>query len=187
MNLIGEHTDYNGGLALPTVTPLQTTVTCTTRDDDRLALHTSAPVPWASLEIEMSRLGPIHSWADHVIGIFVALGREVGPCTIEVRSDLPAGAGLGSSAALAVATLRAVRETFGLALDDSRIAEIAYQRGASCLRAGLKETEAAEEFRGPLSTAGTGFEGVLRADRITWTGHVRDTVLFAILRDEWPV
>ena len=28
-------------------------------------------------------------------------------------------------------------------------------------------------------------EGVLRADRITWTGHVRDTVLFAILKDEW--
>jgi RimJ/RimL family protein N-acetyltransferase len=30
-------------------------------------------------------------------------------------------------------------------------------------------------------------EGVLRADRITWTGFTRDTVLFAILRDEWPV
>lgn len=30
-------------------------------------------------------------------------------------------------------------------------------------------------------------EGVLRADRITWNGHVRDTVLFAILSDEWPV
>jgi RimJ/RimL family protein N-acetyltransferase len=30
-------------------------------------------------------------------------------------------------------------------------------------------------------------EGVLRAERITWTGHVRDTVLFAILNDEWPV
>ena len=29
-------------------------------------------------------------------------------------------------------------------------------------------------------------EGVMRADRITWTGHVRDTVLFSILRDEWP-
>jgi len=28
---------------------------------------------------------------------------------------------------------------------------------------------------------------VLRADRITWTGHVRDTVLFSILRDEWPI
>ena len=30
-------------------------------------------------------------------------------------------------------------------------------------------------------------EGVMRADRITWTGHVRDTVLFAILKDEWPL
>jgi RimJ/RimL family protein N-acetyltransferase len=30
-------------------------------------------------------------------------------------------------------------------------------------------------------------EGILRADRITWTGHVRDTVLFAILKDEWPL
>jgi RimJ/RimL family protein N-acetyltransferase len=29
-------------------------------------------------------------------------------------------------------------------------------------------------------------EGVLRADRLTWTGHVRDTALFSILADEWP-
>jgi RimJ/RimL family protein N-acetyltransferase len=28
-------------------------------------------------------------------------------------------------------------------------------------------------------------EGVIRADRITWNGHVRDTVLFSILKDEW--
>jgi RimJ/RimL family protein N-acetyltransferase len=28
-------------------------------------------------------------------------------------------------------------------------------------------------------------EGVIRADRVTWTGHVRDTVLFSILADEW--
>ena len=30
-------------------------------------------------------------------------------------------------------------------------------------------------------------EGVMRADRITWNGYIRDTVLFAILKDEWPV
>ncbi|MEO8175336.1 MAG: GNAT family protein [Sphingomicrobium sp.] len=30
-------------------------------------------------------------------------------------------------------------------------------------------------------------EGLIRADRITWNGHVRDTVLFAILKDEWPI
>ena len=36
-----------------------------------------------------------------------------------------------------------------------------------------------------MSKLGATREGVLRADRITWTGHVRDTVLFSILRDEW--
>ncbi len=29
-------------------------------------------------------------------------------------------------------------------------------------------------------------EGVIRAERITWTGHVRDTILFSILAGEWP-
>ena len=41
--------------------------------------------------------------------------------------------------------------------------------------------------RSQAAMAGLGAvrEGVLRADRITWTGHVRDTVLFSILKDEW--
>ena len=29
-------------------------------------------------------------------------------------------------------------------------------------------------------------EGIIRSDRVTWTGHVRDTVLFSILAEEWP-
>jgi RimJ/RimL family protein N-acetyltransferase len=37
-----------------------------------------------------------------------------------------------------------------------------------------------------LAKIGAVREGVLRADRITWTGHVRDTVLFSILAGEWP-
>jgi RimJ/RimL family protein N-acetyltransferase len=36
-----------------------------------------------------------------------------------------------------------------------------------------------------MAKLGATREGVLRADRVTWTGHVRDTVLFSILRDEW--
>ena len=36
-----------------------------------------------------------------------------------------------------------------------------------------------------MAKLGASREGLLRADRITWTGHVRDTVLFSILRDEW--
>ncbi len=45
-----------------------------------------------------------------------------------------------------------------------RIAALAFEEGASALRIGLKETEAAAEFRAPLLTAGTGFEGIGRAD-----------------------
>ena len=36
-----------------------------------------------------------------------------------------------------------------------------------------------------MSKIGGVREGVIRQDRITWTGHVRDTVLFSVLADEW--
>jgi RimJ/RimL family protein N-acetyltransferase len=44
-----------------------------------------------------------------------------------------------------------------------------------------------ERSQAAMKKLGAVREGVLRADRITWTGHVRDTVLLAILKDEWPV
>ncbi len=57
---------------------------------------------------------------------------------------------------------------------------------------GFRRVEFRVDIRNQRSQAamkklGAAREGVMRADRITWTGHVRDTVLFAILRDEWPV
>jgi Xaa-Pro aminopeptidase len=45
-----------------------------------------------------------------------------------------------------------------------RIAQCAFEHGGACIDPGLKETEAAELFRGPLVTVGTGFEGVTRAE-----------------------
>jgi RimJ/RimL family protein N-acetyltransferase len=44
-----------------------------------------------------------------------------------------------------------------------------------------------ERSQAAMKKLGAVREGLLRADRITWNGHVRDTVLFAILKDEWPV
>ena len=60
------------------------------------------------------------------------------------------------------------------------------------LAAGIRRVEFRVDQRNTRSQAamkklGAVREGVMRADRITWTGHIRDTVLFAILRDEWPV
>jgi RimJ/RimL family protein N-acetyltransferase len=56
---------------------------------------------------------------------------------------------------------------------------------------GIRRVEFRVDARNQRSQAamaklGATREGVLRADRITWTGHVRDTVLFSILADEWP-
>src|SRR5579884_1764117 len=45
-----------------------------------------------------------------------------------------------------------------------RIAERAFLEGANQIRAGLKETDVAAKFRTPLTTFGTGYEGVNRAD-----------------------
>ena len=57
---------------------------------------------------------------------------------------------------------------------------------------GIRRVEFRVDIRNQRSQAamkklGAVREGVIRADRITWTGHIRDTVLFAILRGEWPV
>ena len=61
-----------------------------------------------------------------------------------------------------------------------------------CFDCGIRRVEFRVDVRNARSQAamkklGAVREGVLRADRITWTGHVRDTVLFAILKNEWPV
>jgi RimJ/RimL family protein N-acetyltransferase len=61
-----------------------------------------------------------------------------------------------------------------------------------CFECGIRRVEFRVDSRNGRSQAamkklGAVREGVIRADRITCTGHVRDTVLFAILKDEWPV
>ena len=70
-----------------------------------------------------------------------------------------------------------------------RVKEMLLKRAFEC---GMRRVEFRVDMRNQRSQAamkkiGAVREGLLRADRITWTGHVRDTVLFAILRHEWPV
>jgi RimJ/RimL family protein N-acetyltransferase len=70
-----------------------------------------------------------------------------------------------------------------------RAKDMMLKRAFDC---GIRRVEFRVDIRNGRSQAamkklGAVREGVLRADRITWTGHVRDTVLFAILKDEWPV
>ena len=70
-----------------------------------------------------------------------------------------------------------------------RVKDMMLERAFSC---GMRRVEFRVDKRNLRSQAamkklGAVREGVMRADRITWTGHVRDTVLFAILKEEWPI
>ena len=70
-----------------------------------------------------------------------------------------------------------------------RVKTMMLSRAFAC---GIRRVEFRVDIRNQRSQAamkklGAVREGVLRADRITWTGHVRDTVLFAILKDEYQL
>lgn len=69
-----------------------------------------------------------------------------------------------------------------------RVKDMMLNRAFDC---GIRRVEFRVDRRNERSQAamkklGAVREGILRADRITWTGHVRDTVLFSILKEEWP-
>jgi galactokinase len=111
VNLIGEHTDYNDGLALPFAIDRQTLAAVALRDDDELRC-------W-SLQDEPD------SWLAYPRGVRRALvdaGVKVRGADIVVDSDVPAGGGLSSSAALECVVALALNELAEGGLDRMQLA-----------------------------------------------------------------
>src|SRR3954452_20938798 len=126
VNLIGEHTDYNGGYVLPLAIPQRTRVELARRTDRTVAVWSAeagpAEEPTTYVLGEESRRG---DWLDYVQGVTEVLrqeGCELGGCDVRISSEVPWGGGLSSSAALEVSLLRALVQAFSLALDDVRLA-----------------------------------------------------------------
>jgi galactokinase len=125
VNLLGEHTDYNEGYVLPTSIPQKTTVAMRVSTDDVSRVYS------ANLD-ELARFAageaPEQQFARYVYGC-VEQARlhieNVPPLDIYVASNVPIGVGLSSSAALEVATLRALRELLDLPIDDVVLAQLA--------------------------------------------------------------
>ncbi|MGA8256081.1 MAG: galactokinase [Nocardioides sp.] len=120
VNLIGEHTDYNGGLCLPITIGHGTTVVARPRDDAmvRLTSHADAQT-WEGLPAYAGP-GRVTGWAAYAAGTLWALdqaGIALPGLDLEVTSDLPLGAGLSSSASLEAAVALVAWAAAGRVLD----------------------------------------------------------------------
>jgi galactokinase len=125
VNLIGEHTDYNGGFVLPAAIPQRTSVELRLRSDGAVDVWSASfNERKAYLLGEEARTG---SWIDYVQGvtsILAAGGHRLGGFALRIESGVPVGSGLSSSAALEIAVLRALRGAFDLAIDDVEMARL---------------------------------------------------------------
>ncbi len=124
VNLIGEHTDYNGGFVLPMPIPQRTTVGLRRRSDGVVSV-TSRELVGAARAYVLGTEAHDGSWLDYIKGCTAALrgaGHRIAGCDLTIQTDVPLGSGLSSSAALEVAVLRALRAANELELDDVALA-----------------------------------------------------------------
>ncbi|UIP06179.1 galactokinase [Erythrobacter sp. SDW2] len=122
VNLIGEHTDYNGGMVLPAALSVALTVDLRPREDRKVIV--TAEGFSGSAERTLDGLATEH-WSDPAVGALreaVKLGLLKGGADLLIRSTIPAGSGLSSSAALIVAILKAARISAASGISDIDLA-----------------------------------------------------------------
>lgn len=127
VNLIGEHTDYNGGFVLPMAIEKATYAAIAAREDRRIFAHSVNLAE--SAQIDLDEENPLQKgfWMNFIEGVAKILEREVQPvkgADLLIWSDVPTGAGLSSSAALETAVGLALSEISGTKIDRTTLARI---------------------------------------------------------------
>ncbi len=128
VNLIGEHTDYNGGHVFPCALSYGTYAAAAKRKDRKLRFHSVNFSESRVTETSIDGFRPLEDkgWTAYPKGVMWAF-RESGfmmDCGLDIviGGDIPAGAGLSSSASLEVLTGVMLRDMFGFDLSDQQIA-----------------------------------------------------------------
>lgn len=126
VNLIGEHTDYNGGFVLPTAIPQCCHIELAPRPDRAVHAWTTAEAEAGIATYQLGAETPGRGWLDYLQGTTRLLTNQshaLAGFEVRIDSAVPLGSGLSSSAALSVSLMRALRVAFRLTLDDVAIAQ----------------------------------------------------------------
>jgi len=128
VNLIGEHTDYNDGFVLPLA--LEYGVAAAARVAEEPVLRVRSVQQGETVELPLDAIAPgaVDGWSAYVAGVGWALreaGHDVPGLDVVVDGDVPAGAGLSSSAALECVVAVAWNDLAGTALSLDDLAGVA--------------------------------------------------------------
>ena len=132
VNLIGEHTDYNGGFVFPCALDFGTRLTVTPNSDKLLRFRSVNMPETVELPIDKDFTPlPGRSWVNYPLGCIAQLAQQAGGLHIGYdllfEGNVPLGAGLSSSASIEVVTAYAFNDLLRLNLDRKQIALIAQQ------------------------------------------------------------
>jgi galactokinase len=125
VNLIGEHTDYNGGFVLPMAIERETVVAATPREDRTVHAYSVGLKEQQSFDLDHPGPPRRGIWLDYVEGVARALesrGVQLSGADLLIDSDVPTGAGLSSSAALEISVGLALARVSGQEVDGVTLA-----------------------------------------------------------------
>lgn len=125
INLIGEHTDYNQGLALPAAIGRRMTLAISASGSRRCRILAEG---YGQAEFTLDELKSATGWTGYVMGVaagIVRQGLKIGGFDLMVESGIPVGAGLSSSAALCCGLSFGLSEIFGLKMHRKEMALVA--------------------------------------------------------------
>jgi galactokinase len=125
VNLIGEHTDYNDGFVMPAAIDLTTWVKVSPLEQRKLQIHSENFNEEIEVDLDDQNLARRGHWSDYPVGVAVMLeraGHWLRGAKLHVRSEVPIGSGLSSSAAIEVATACALVANSGLKIDQRELA-----------------------------------------------------------------
>ena len=127
VELLGNHTDYNQGVALAAAIDRGITVAGSERGDGNICLQSDSTTSRVEVAIDQIHPQTEERWANYPLGVVQQLqrsGHAVGGFEAKITSDVPTGAGLSSSAALEVATAGLLMKLHDLRIEPLEVAKL---------------------------------------------------------------